>query len=357
MEIIEAIRTFFYAWQVPISAIAGIVAIVTNIIRALLAFKNEKDKTPKPSKENQLGDCKAAQYINKRNLLIFQAKQDAKKRPSTRFRKLVSFVVCYVVFFAPLALCVWCPFFEETINSFTLKLYECLPLVKETVNFPDFFLILSFVWVLLGEILVVWTFLLLLFNVPSWSDFIEKGWCNFVNKSKKGARREAKRIGKEKIKEAKKISKEAAKEAKKAKKEAVKEAKKNEYYVHISRVIDVASHFDTYLLLDADPRDTDSRDRDAFLEDKVIGATKINKDESVCDKIESCPKEKPDEKLVVFIYSRHGKASHEQTKKARNECKYKYVYDLGPVCGDMRDLEIVAHQLYYLQGGKCLRLP
>ncbi len=297
IEIIEAIRTFFNTWSMPISEIASIVAIAKVIYSAFRALKNGKVKTPKPLKENQLGDYKAAQYINKRNLLIFQAKQEAKKRPNTLFGNLA-------------ALCLFVALLCAPVFIYT---YGLLPLsVKEYLGSSYFFVVLYSAWLLVFVGLIIFVCPLLLFNVPTWENLIKK------------------------IRERK----------------SFKDSEKEGCYVPISQAIDIASDFDVCLLFNAVSSEKRPKRRViAEKRNRVIGATNVHEEESICDMIEPYLSEK----LVVFIYSQHGKASYEQTQKARK--RYPYVYDLGPVCGDMGELEIMAHQLHYLQDGKCLRLP
>ncbi len=321
-----------------VSVIATVITVLVKIpdaIRAIQELKNRKAEKPsfvnleKSPTKNQPGDCDAVQYIAKRNWLILRAKQEAKKRPKANYVNLESILIITSVF------CFWAWLWN----------FPPLPLIEKIADrSPGFLSVCNTIYdvgLVVGFIAYITRLLRMFFNVSTWTDLIKKGCdkcyiCTSVREMGQKAAKKAKKAGKT---------------AKEAKKEAIKEAK--EWRVHISRVIDIASHFDTYLLFDADPCDADSRD--AFLEDKVIGAMKINKDESIGDMIEPCLNEKSNKKLVVFIYSQHGRASYEQTKNARD--KHPYVYDLGPVCGDMRDLEIVAHQLLYLQDEGCLKFP
>lgn len=288
-----------------LSIVSGLltpICMALAAVRTIQEFISNKNKMSpfvsldKSPKENHLS---AAEYIGWRNLLKLQAEQDAKKRQNTLFVNSISLVV-FAVFLGVL------PWLHELLSSTT-----------EIASSSNWILLASYaMWQASYYVslfclifLIILTIPLLFFNVPSWRDLMKKGRYNL----------------------------------------SLISPTKHEYSVHISRAIDIASHFDMYLLFDADPRDTNLGY--TLPKDRVIGAININEKKSICDMIEPYLSEK----LVVFIYSRHGKASYEQTQEARK--RYPYVYDLGPVCGDMRELEIVAHQLYYLQDNKCLRLP
>lgn len=304
----EKIVAFLNTHAVPIGALVNIGSIVKIIISALRALKNGKVKTPKPSKEKQFFDCDLSRCIDKRDSLSYQAKQYAKKRPKTAQVNVA--LLCF------LALCLCAP---------SLLYTYWLP-AQEFIDSSLFAGILYCIWTIISLFLFLFEYLLGLCNVLTWTDLIGK------------------------LEEHK----------------FFKQSKREGYYVPISRVIDISSHFDTYFLFDADSRDI-------FLKDGVIGAQHVG-DKSICDAIKNALNEngaaEPEQtqgdanasvstnknEAVVFIYSRHGKASYEQTKMVR-ESGYGDVYDLGPVCGYMRELENVAYKLASFQKVKCLRLP
>lgn len=311
----------------------------SSLIGAMLtAIDKFSDKRIKIPSESQFDDCNAVQYVAKRNWLILQARKDAKKRPSMLFVNLIS-LICFLaaLCFIPLFLYGFLPSAPD-INFLDFVLPDDVPrLLAHIIYIVCWIACWAYYIVCLVGCIACWlvyiallialmffvalSFLLLIDGVPSWLDF------------------------KKKFRERKYF----------------KRSMEARYYLHISQVLEIASNFDAYLLFDADSPDANPSGTEEItsFKNRVIGAKTINPTTSIHDMIKGAPSEK----VVVFIYSQHGRTSHERAEEVRakcNEdkgCENVRVYDLGPVCGDMRELEIVAHQLHYLQDGKCLKLP
>lgn len=220
----------------------------------------------------------AIELFRSRKKLLRQARLDAKKRPSIYWTNF-----CMLIFL--------------------VFVYSLMPLTIPSLSRLGIVGVLAFVFVyLLLDLCFLFAFICLIMNTSS----LPAAYRKFINRK------------------------------------YTKKSLKKGFYLAYFKAVDVASHFDKYILIDADSYDV-------YLKDSVIGA--INIESNINNYISNIP---PEENVVIFIYSRYGDNSYLMVNDARKY--YDHVFDLGSICGDMRKLEQVAHQLFYLQDCKCLNV-